>query len=369
MASRKNDAYLVRTFEDIEQKMWNVYRPLRESVKTQTISANNRKCLVFVDKAMKALPGAAPYFTKDKRKEISDWLVKAHGAVDGAEPIATELSDIVYLLLPPSANTVCIDIEELWMVSDGDEKIHEYLINAGKAWNEAVRRRVYGWLKVETAEAIFTSLLDVVETLHREQNMKKYTSLEYMKGFIKDISAQFANRNKRADEKGDFVFRKVEALFAQYAPPDAVLHVETVGEDLGTVAEEGEEEEKERLYLDIEQKLWTVYRPLRESAQNQTISANNGECFVFVQTAMDKWPGAVEFFTQDLRREIAAILGEAEETLDQDGTTIWHQLQAIIELLVPPIVSGDAGREGDGYDIPMEADVSTLLRQMKQLCA
>jgi len=369
MASRKNDAYLVRTFEDIEQKMWNVYRPLRESVKTQTISANNRKCLVFVDKAMKALPGAAPYFTKVLRKEILDWLVKARSAVEGAEPIATELSDIVRLLSPPGADTVFIDIEELWKVSEGDEKIHEYLINGGKAWQEAVTRTFYGWLTVEAAEAIFTILLHVVETLHREQNMKKYTSLEYMKGFIKDISAQFANRNKMADKKGDFVFRRVEALFAQYAPPDAVLHVETVGEDLGTLAEEGEEEEEESLYLDIEKKLWNVYRPLRKSAQNKTISVDNGKCFEFVQTAMDKWPGAVEFFTQDLRREIAAILGEAQETLNQDGTTIWHQLQAIIELLEPPIVSGDAGREGDGYDIPMEADVSTLLRQMKQLCA
>ena len=125
-----------------------------------------------------------------------------------------------------------------------------------------------------------------------------------------------------------------------------------------------------RIYLDIEQKLWKVYRELRESAMKQTISANNGKCLEFVQKVMDEWPGAVKFFTQDLRLEIAAILGEAQETLmNADGTPIWLQLQEIIQLLEPPIVSGDAVRGGDGNDIPMEADVSTLLRQMKQLCA
>ena len=107
----------------------------------------------------------------------------------------------------------------------------------------------------------------------------------------------------------------------------------------------------------------------------------NGQCLTRVLRALQFWPGAVKFFTQDLRRDISAILNQAQETLDTEGTGIWETIEEIIQLLVPPgtmvellapvrrMPQGDeAWREGGVEGIKRHADITTLLRQMRQLC-
>ena len=113
----------------------------------------------------------------------------------------------------------------------------------------------------------------------------------------------------------------------RYAPPYAPSAL-----DIGTVAEEGEGGTTHRdysLYLDIEAKMENVRDELRESGVN-------GQCLARVLRALQFWPGAVKFFTQDLRRDISAILNQAQETLDTEGTGIWETIEEIIQLLVPP---------------------------------
>jgi hypothetical protein len=141
---------------------------------------------------------------------------------------------------------------------------------------------------------------------------------------------------------------------------------------------EGEEDE-EYLYLDIEEKMENVRDELRRSG-------NNAECLARVLRALKFWPGTVKFFTQDKRRDIAAILNQAQETLGAEGTGIWQTIEEIIQLLVPPGTVVEAAADHGGgtqsrnsiwvkggpWDrvekIPKKADITTLLRQMRQLC-
>jgi hypothetical protein len=308
-------------------------------------------------------------FTPEKRQRIADILDGASGTIEKGTPIRQQIRDIIQLLLPPQFVSLCNDILELWMNSSNEnEALMDDLGLCGRTWAEAEGRGRRGSLTIQKAKNIFAVLLEVVHTLEKDPDMKINIRMQYVVDFIKSVRTDLERRTTLKHPEN--VFTYVKDVMTTYAPPNA-----PPANDIGTVAEERDEEEETAhgdygLYLDIEQKLWKVYRELRESAWKQTISANNGKCFEFVQKAMDEWPGDVKFFTEDVRREIAAILGQAQETLNTaEGTPIWVQLQAIIELLVPLIVSDDAVRGGDGNDIPMEADVSTLLRQMKQLCA
>jgi hypothetical protein len=140
------------------------------------------------------------------------------------------------------------------------------------------------------------------------------------------------------------------------------------------VAEEVEEETRHRLYL----KLNRVHHKLEKSGMY-------GECLLLIQQAIQVWPGAVKFFTQDKRRDIAAILNQAQETLGAEGTGIWQTIEEIIQLLVPPGTVVEAAADHGGgtqsrnsiwvkggpWDrvekIPKNADITTLLRQMRQL--
>ena len=134
------------------------------------------------------------------------------------------------------------------------------------------------------------------------------------------------------------------------------------------------------LYDDIDAKMRSVYEELQQSG-------NNAECRAGVLLALRNWPGAVKFFTQDLRRDIAAKLKLAQETLGAEGTGIWHQIEEIIQLLVPsePVreAYADEGTWTEFGDdrhlahmsgmlpvgrMPQKADITTLLRQMRQLC-
>ncbi len=144
------------------------------------------------------------------------------------------------------------------------------------------------------------------------------------------------------------------------------------------MAEEGEWEtahDRYWLYADIAAKMENVRDELMRSG-------NNAECLARVLRALKFWPGTVKFFTQDKRREIAAILNQAQETLDAEGTGIWHQIEEIVQLLVPsepvreslPAPAGrmpqgdETWREGGVEGIKRHADITTLLRQMRQLC-
>ena len=115
MSSGKNSAYLNRIYSTIDSKLWQMRNELIKS-------AMNKKCLVFVARALKEWPGTVKYFTKKKRKQISDMLVETRWAVEEAGAIENQINEIIRLLLPPTVETVCIDIEELWMCSGGDEE-------------------------------------------------------------------------------------------------------------------------------------------------------------------------------------------------------------------------------------------------------
>jgi hypothetical protein len=150
--------------------------------------------------------------------------------------------------------------------------------------------------------------------------------------------------------------------------------------DTGKRGRGGALESLRGLYDDIDAKMRSVYEELQQSE-------NNAECRASVLLALRNWPGAVKFFTPDLRRDIAAKLKQAQETLDSEGTPIWLQLNEIIQLLVP----SERVREADADEGPwpefgddrhlahmsgmlpvgrmaQKADITTLLRQMRQLC-
>jgi len=265
--------------------------------------------------------------------------------------------------LSPNFASLCNDILELWMhSSSGSEALMDKLSMCVDAWAEGARRGQYGNLKVQEMKNIFLVLFNVVHTLQKLPDMEHNTRLRYVVEFISDLRTELDMRTVTMTNPKS-VFSYVKSVMTKYAPPyvPPALHVETV-------AEEGEEEEETAhgdygLFVDIEAKMKSVSDELKRSGTNK-------ECLACVRRARVTWPGDVKFFTQDARQEIAAILGEAQETLNTAaGTPIWVQLQAIIELLVPPIVSGDAVPGGDVNDMPLGADVSTLLRQMKQLCA
>ena len=91
---------------------------------------------------------------------------------------------------------------------------------------------------------------------------------------------------------------------------------------------------------------------------------------------MEEWPGSLKSFTVGKRRDIAAILDQAQESLDAEGTTIWQQIEEIIRLLLPPGTVAEAEADNAGPKAVWEkggpwdrkADISTLLREMRQLC-
>jgi hypothetical protein len=205
--------------------------------------------------------------------------------------------------------------------------------------------------------------------------MKSNTRLQYGVKFISDLSTELETQSHMTTLPYS-VYRYVKTTMARYAPPYAPPAL-----DIGTVAEKEEEETAHgdySLYLDIEAKMGNVRNELRESGQH-------GECLALVQRALSVWPGAAKYFEQDMRRDIAAILRQAQETLDAEGTTIWQQIEEIIRLLLPPGTVAEAEadhgggtqsrnsiwKKGGPWDRKADtqnADISTLLRQMRQLC-
>jgi len=348
------------------------YRLSRVQNAVEQCAINGKvECLNFIHKAMEVWQQMHfKDFTPEKKQRIAEILDEASGTIEKGTPIHQQIRNIIQLLLPPQFVSLCNDILELWMNSGNEnEKIMNDLGLCVSAWREAGERGRRGMLRVVTLQKILAILMSVVDTLGKDVDMIGNTRLQYVVDFIKSVRTDLERRTtmKHPLRHPESVFTYVKAVLTTYAPPNAppAVHVETV-------VEEGEEEEEtahddSSLYLDIERKFWNVYTPLRESAENQTISANNGECFVFVQQAMDKWPGSVKLFTEGVRRDVAELLRQAQATVAM-GSPIWLKLQEIIQLLEPPSVSGDAVRGGFmSYDD--SGPVGTLLRQMKQLCA
>jgi hypothetical protein len=240
------------------------------------------------------------------------------------------------LLLPPQFVTLCNDILELWMNSGNEnETLMDKLGLCGDAWREEEGRGRYGSLTVPTANNIFAVLLKVVHTLQKESDMQKNIRLQYVVDFIKGLKTDLDAWTKTMTNP-DSVFRFVKRAMTTYAPPNApaALYVETVAEEAeGQTAHDSDslylDIEANSLYLEIEAKIWKLRDELRESGVN-------GQCLARVLRALQFWPGAVKFFTQDLRRDISAILNQAQETLDTEGTGIWETIEEIIQLLVPP---------------------------------
>ncbi len=91
---------------------------------------------------------------------------------------------------------------------------------------------------------------------------------------------------KHALKHPDSVFFYVKTVMTTYAPPNAPPAVV-----IGTVAEEGEEEEETAhdgywLYVDIETKMENVRDELMRSG-------NNAECLTLVLRTLQFWPEAV----------------------------------------------------------------------------
>ena len=257
------------------------------------------------------------------------------------------------------------------LIGSSDYCYHQ---TSASVWAEAQGRRSLDFL---TAKTIFANLLDVVQTVQKEPQMKNNTHLQYVVKFISDLSTELERRSHLMTLP-DSVYWYVKATMAKYAPPYAPPAL-----DIGRVTEKEEEgtahgDSLNSLYLDIEAKMESVRDELRESGKN-------GECLALVQRAQRKWPGAVKYFTQGMRRDIAAILGQAKETLGAEGTGFWHQIEEIIQLLVPPgtVAETEADHGGgtqsrnsiwekvgpwDRKPDTKNADISTLLREMKQLC-
>ena len=93
---------------------------------------------------------------------------------------------------------------------------------------------------------------------------------------------------------------------------------------------------------------------LRTELDMRTVTMTNPEAvFMYVKSAMTKY--APSYVPPVL--DIGTVVEEDEEEEEEPATEA-HPLR----------VGDDGLRGGDGNEIPMEADMSTLLRQMKQLC-
>jgi hypothetical protein len=298
----------------------------------QSAIKGNVECLAFIHKAMQVWnKGSFRDFTLEKRQEIADILHEASGTLERGTPIRQPIQDIMQLLLPPQFVSLCNDILELWMYSSNEnETLMDNLGLCGKTWKEAEGRGRVGSLTIQKAKKIFAVLLEVVHTLQKEPDMKINIRMQYVVDFIMSVRTDLERRatKKHASRQPDSVFLYVKTVMTTYAPPNAppALHVETVAEE----GEEGEEEEpRYRLYLKIEHKLKIVHLELEESGIH-------GECLILIQQALQVWPGLIKDLKQDKMRDIAAILEQTQETLDAEGTGIWHQIEEIIQLLVPP---------------------------------
>ena len=207
------------------------------------------ECLAFIDKAMQVWnKGSFKDFTPEKRQEIADILHEASGTLERGTPIRQQIQDIMQLLLPPQFLTLCNDILELWMNSSNeDEALMDKLGLCGNVWREAEGHGRVGSLTIQKANNIFAVLLKVVHTLQKEPDMKINIRLEYVVNFIIGVRSDLERRatKKHASRQPDSVFLYVKTVMTTYAPPNAGPAL-----DIGTVAEEGQEGEKEEAYAD-----------------------------------------------------------------------------------------------------------------------
>jgi len=85
---------------------------------------------------------------------------------------------------------------------------------------------------------------------------------------------------------------------------------------------------------------------------------------MLIQRALQVWPGFIKDFDEDKRRHIAEILEKAQETLNTEGTPIWVQLNAIIQLLVP---SGTVAEEGEEEEEEGRSTIHTTTEHTREM--
>jgi hypothetical protein len=214
------------------------------------------ECLAFIRKAMGVWKkGSFRDFTPEKRQEIADILHDASGPLERGTPIRQQIRDIIQLLLPPQFLSLCNDILELWMNSSNeDEALMDKLGLCGDAWREAEGRGRRGSLEFQKAKNIFAVLLKVVHTLEKEPDMKINIRMQYVVNFIIDVRIDLERRTtmKHPLRHPDSVFLYVNTVMTTYAPPNAGPAL-----DIGTVAEEGQEGEKEE--ADADEGTWPEF--------------------------------------------------------------------------------------------------------------
>jgi hypothetical protein len=214
-------------YYDIKAKMRSVYEGLENS-------GVNEKCLALVQQARSLWRRARhTHFKQGIRRNIAKILERARKLLSEGTPIRLQISEIIPLLVPSRFHTLCDDIVELWDdISDEngpviDEVQLKRVSECVDEWEEALNGET-GFISVQTAKKVFVALLNVVQTLQTEPQMKKNTRLQYIVKFISDFRTGLERRTS------DLLY--VQTAMAKYGPPYASTH------DIGTVAEEVEGE-------------------------------------------------------------------------------------------------------------------------------
>jgi hypothetical protein len=138
--------------------------------------------------------------------------------------------------VPSRFHTLCDDIVELWDdISDEngpviDEVQLEKVSECVEEWENALNGET-GFISVQAAKKIFGDLLNVVQTLQTEPQMKNNTRLQYIVKFISDFTTDLERRTS------DLLY--VQTAMAKYGPPYASEEEGQEGEKEEADADEG----------------------------------------------------------------------------------------------------------------------------------
>ena len=216
--------------DDIEEKMRSVYEGLKNS-------GVNEGCLALVQQARSEWRRARrTHFKQGIRRNIAKILERARKLLSEGTPIRLQISEIIPLLVPSRFHTLCDDIVELWDdISDEngpviDEVQLEKVSECVDEWEEALNGET-GFISVQTAKKIFDVLLNVVQTLQIQPQMKNNTRLQYIVKFISDFTIDLDRRTS------DLLY--VQTAMAKYGPPYASEEEGQEGEKEEADADEG----------------------------------------------------------------------------------------------------------------------------------
>jgi hypothetical protein len=151
------------------------------------------------------------------RLKFATRLQKAQETLETGTPIWRKLNAIIQLLLPQFGG-LCNDIIYLCISTNESETLMDKVLVCGKAWEEAAKRGRFGSLDSGAWETIFADLLDVVDNLQEEPDMKNNTRLQYIVKFISDLETEL-KRRPMTMKNPEALFMYVKGVMTQYTPP------------------------------------------------------------------------------------------------------------------------------------------------------